>query len=89
MTDQSFQPPLPPSGWTLLARGEQENDVIARCPGGHVHLDYGNLTLRFLRDEFLAFAHMVTEAAMRLEGNPPKLVDHRIVTKPPGLFSLN
>lgn len=60
-------PPLSP-GWLLLARGEQENDLVSRCPAGHVHLDYGNLTIRFQGDEFLAFARMVAEAAARLQG---------------------
>jgi hypothetical protein len=57
------------SGWTPLARGEQESDAINRCPGGHVHLDYGNFTVRFQRDEFLAFARMVAEASARLIGD--------------------
>ena len=57
-------------GWSLLARGEQEYDIVARCPAGHIHLDYGNLTLRFHRDEFLAFAAWIAEAAAKLSGNP-------------------
>jgi len=60
-------PSLP--GWTPLARGEQASDAINRCPGGHVHLDYGNFTVRFQRDEFLAFARMVAEASARLIGD--------------------
>ena len=76
------------AGWTQLARGEQNNDAINRCPAGHVHLDYGNVTIRFERDEFLAFAQMVTEAANRLTGNM------RPATTPPAAapsdnFSLN
>ncbi len=55
-------------GWTRLARGEQESDTITRCPGGHIHLDYGNFTVRFQRDEFLAFARMVAEATAHLTG---------------------
>jgi hypothetical protein len=27
---------LPHPGWAFLARGEQENNLIARCPGGHM-----------------------------------------------------
>jgi len=63
-------PLLPPSssGWTPLARGEHDSDAINRCPGGHVHLDYGNFSVRFQRDEFLAFARMVAMAAGRLTG---------------------
>ena len=89
MTEQSSQTPMPSPGWTFLARGEQENDTIARCPGGHIHVDYGNLTVRFQRDEFLAFARMVAEAAARLQGVSPKMADHRIVSKPSVTFSLN
>ncbi len=59
------------SGWTPLARGEIEGDEINRCPGGHIHLDYGNLSIRFERDEFLVFTRMVLEAATRLTGAPP------------------
>jgi len=61
----------PSSGWTPLARGEIEGDEINRCPGGHIHLDYGNLSIRFERDEFLVFTRMVLEAATRLTGTPP------------------
>ncbi len=76
------------AGWTQLARGEQNNDAVNRCPAGHVHLDYGNVTIRFERDEFLAFAQMVTEAANRLTRNT------RQSTTPPAAapsnnFSLN
>ena len=62
--------PLVPPGWQILARGRQENDQVARCPGGHIHVDYGHLTLRFERDEFLVFAAMIMEAAMRLTNKP-------------------
>jgi hypothetical protein len=65
------QLPLPTSGasgWTPLARGDQENDAIQRCPSGHIHLDYGNFSVRFYRHEFLAFAKMVAEAAAHLSG---------------------
>jgi len=47
--------------------------MVARCPAGHVHLDYGNFTIRFHRGEFLAFAHMVTEAAARLDSRATRL----------------
>lgn len=81
--------PTVPLGWQILARGEQENDQVTRCPGGHIHLDYGHLTLRFERDEFLAFAVMVTEAAMRLTnrpGLPPGIPFNHLSTL---TFSLN
>lgn len=68
MNRSQSSPPVSP-GWMLLARGEQENDLVSRCPAGHVHLDYGNLTIRFQGDEFLAFASMVAEASARLQGH--------------------
>jgi hypothetical protein len=89
VTEKSSQTPLPSPGWIFLARGVQESDTIARCPGGHIHLDYGNLTVRFQRAEFLAFARMVAEAAMRLQGISPNVVDHRVVSKLSVAFSLN
>lgn len=64
---------LPPSnspGWRTLARGQKEGDTISRCPGGHIHLDYGNLTLRLDPEEFLGFAEMVSEAASLINGGP-------------------
>lgn len=62
------QLPPGPSGWQSLARGEQEHDHVSLCPAGHIHLDYGNFTVRFDRAEFLAFARMTAEAAARLNG---------------------
>ena len=81
--------PLVPPGWQILARGGQENDQVARCPGGHIHLDYGHLTLRFERDEFLVFAAMIMEAAMQLThkpGLPPGIPSSHLS---PMTFSLN
>ncbi len=89
MTGQFSQTPLPLPGWTFLAHGEKEYDTIARCPVGHIHIDYGNLTVRFQRDEFLAFAHMVTEAAARLQGVSPKAVYRGFFSSSPITFSLN
>ncbi len=40
MTEQSSQISFPSTGWTFLARGEHENDTIAHCPAGHIHVDY-------------------------------------------------
>ena len=88
MTEKSSQTPLPSPGWTFLARGEQENDAIARCPAGHIHLDYDNLTLRFERDEFLVFARMVAEAAARLQGVSPN-ISHLIISNSSVTFSRN
>ncbi len=56
-------------GWKMLAQDERRGG-IQQCPEGHIHLDYGNLTLRFHPDEFLAFATWVGEAAANLSGNP-------------------
>lgn len=80
--------PLPSPGWTFLARGEQENDTISRCPAGHIHLDYGNMTLRFERDEFLAVARMVAEAAARLEGGS-SYISRLMIYQSSVAFSLN
>lgn len=56
-------------GWKMLAQ-DRQGDSIQQCPAGHIHLDYGNLTLRFHREEFLAFAARVAEAATNLSSNP-------------------
>jgi hypothetical protein len=68
---QTQLPASDASGWTLLARGDQDHDEVSRCPAGHIHLDYGNFSVRFHRDEFLAFARMVMEAAAHLAGRQP------------------
>ncbi len=67
MSEQSSQPLSPPPSWVFLAHGKRENDSISRCPEGHIHLDYGYLTLRFTPDEFLVVARMVAEAAAHLQ----------------------
>ena len=84
-------PLLPPSspGWTPLARGEQDSEAINRCPGGHIHLDYGNFTVRFQRDEFLAFARMVAMAAARLTGDVRPGPTVLLEFKPSATISLN
>ncbi len=56
-------------GWKVLARG-REGAGIGRCPGGHIHLDYGNVTLRFTKEDFHIFAAMVGRAAAKLDGTP-------------------
>lgn len=89
MNEQSSQPPLPSGNWIFLARGEQENDSVARCPSAHIHLDYGNLTVRFYHDEFLAFARMVAEAAARIQNVLPNVTDHQAIFKSSITFSLN
>jgi len=89
MTEQSSQTPLPSQGWMFLARGKQESETITRCPGGHIHLDYGNLTVRFHPEEFQIFARMVAQAAARLQGVSPNLADHGIISKSSVTFSLN
>ena len=57
-------------GWKVLAQ-RGKSAAISRCPGGHVHLDYGNVTLRFSEEEFGAFAAMVEEARANQNGTPP------------------
>jgi hypothetical protein len=89
MAEQPSQTPLPSPGWTFLARGEKGSGMISRCPGGLIHVNYGNLTLRFQREEFLTLARMVQEAATRLQNVSPHLADHRIVARPSVTFSLN
>ena len=79
----------PPPRWTIFARGEDKDDRIARCPGGHIHLDYGNLTIRFHDDEFIAFARMVVKAAARMgEATQfPMTIPRALASK--ATFSLN
>lgn len=89
MTEQSPKIPSPAPGWKFLARGKREFDIISICPEGHIHLDYGNLTLRFDRDEFLAVARMVAEAAEHLQGGAPKIPGNWSVSRPSGTISLN
>ncbi len=74
-------------GWEVLAHGQRESDSISRCPGGHIHLDYGKLTVRFDPDEFLTFARMVAEAAARLNGH--SLSGTPLDHNPAATFSLN
>ncbi len=86
------QPTLPSpnaTGWTLLARGEQEHDAVNRCPAGHVHLDYGNFSVRFHRDEFLAYAGMIAQASAHLQGAVWPESMARPVPRPSTLFSTN
>lgn len=75
--------------WTIFARGEREQDRIARCPGGHIHLDYGNLTVRFHDDEFSAFARMIVEAATRLGGTTRLPLTAPRDLDSPATYSLN
>ncbi|TEU15725.1 MAG: hypothetical protein E3J21_12380 [Anaerolineales bacterium] len=55
--------------WKVLAQGG-EGARISRCPAGHIHLDYGCVTLRFTEEDFRAFAAMVARAATNLDGTP-------------------
>jgi hypothetical protein len=81
---------LPPTPkWKLLARGANENETITRCPAGHIHLDYGNFTVRFQPEEFLNFARMVTEAAARIQGEPWPASTKPFTMEPFLTFSLN
>lgn len=73
MMEQATQPGAPLPGWTSLAQGQQRGASISRGPAGHIHLDYGNITVRLETDEFLAFARMVAEAAGHLGDTTPLL----------------
>ena len=55
--------------WKLLAQ-EEQGDRIQQCPVGHIHLDYGNVTIRFQPEAYLAFATYVAQAAAALSGHP-------------------
>ncbi len=55
--------------WKMLAQGQPGNS-IQQCPAGHVHIDYGNLTLRLSKEEFLTFAIWVMKAAATLSNSP-------------------
>ncbi|MFO7623780.1 MAG: hypothetical protein R6V73_05465 [Anaerolineales bacterium] len=57
----------------LLAQGSGADEIVRLCPARHVHVDYGNLSLRFTGAEFIAFATMITQATHRLMGIPPEL----------------
>jgi len=63
--------------------------MVARCPASHIHLDYGNLTVRFRDGEFLTFARMVAEAAARIQGVAPPAQVARPELRPSTNFSLN
>jgi hypothetical protein len=62
-----------PNRSRLLAQGSGDHEVVRLCPARHVHVDYGNLSLRFTGAEFIAFATMITQATHRLMGIPPEL----------------
>ncbi len=51
----------------MLAQGG-EGVGISRCPGGHIHLNYGNVSLHFTEEDFRAFAAMVGRAVANLDG---------------------
>ncbi len=53
----------------MLAQG-QPGDSIQLCPAGHVHIDYGKLSLRMSEAEFLSFAIWVVKAAATLHHSP-------------------
>ncbi len=57
------------SEWKMLAQGQAGNS-IQQCPAGHIHIDYGNVTLRFSPQEFLTFAIWVMKGAAALNHTP-------------------
>ena len=62
------------SEWKVLAQGSG-GIYISRCPGGRIHLNYGDMSLRFSEQDFRAFANVVWRAAANLGGLqlPPRL----------------
>ena len=55
------------SGWKVIAQGSA-GVRISRCPGGRIHLNCGDVTLRFSKEDFSAFADVVGRAAANLGG---------------------
>lgn len=55
------------SGWKALAQGSA-GVGISRCPGGRIHVNCGDVTLRFSKEDFRAFADVVGRAAANLGG---------------------
>jgi hypothetical protein len=81
-------PLLDPDRNKILAQGSGEDEVVRLCPARHVHVDYGNLSLRFNGAEFIAFATMIAQATNRLIGIQPR---HNPLDnfRKPGMFSNN
>ncbi len=48
--------------WIILSRGAGGTGV-SRCPEGHIHVDYGVVTLRFDEEGFRVFAKTLGDAA--------------------------
>lgn len=74
--------------WIVLSRGA-EGTGVSRCPEGHIHVDYGVVTLRFDDEGFLAFAKTLGDAARSITASRrPELGG--VVHGPTGAwFSLN
>lgn len=49
----------------ILARAE-DGSAVYRCPAGHIHLDYGNVTLRYEEGDFYDLVALINEAAAKL-----------------------
>jgi hypothetical protein len=73
----------------MLARGVNGDEAITRCPTGHIHLDYGNITVRFQSEEFLNLTRMVAEAAAWIQGEPWPASTKPFTIEPSLTFSLN
>ena len=74
--------------WERLGQWKGKGGIYC-CPGNLIHLAYGNLTIRFGRDEFLEFAWVVSEAAAVLMGGPPPTPLGRLGSKTAPRFSVN
>jgi len=56
------------SGWEVLAQGSA-GIVISRCPGGRIHLNIGDVSMRFSEHDFRGLADVVGQAAAKLRGS--------------------
>ncbi len=74
--------------WTVLSEGTGGTGV-SRCPGGHIHVDYGVVTLRFDDKGFLAFAKAVGEAAWSIAASRRAELGGLIPGSMGAWFSLN
>lgn len=74
--------------WLVLARREGGAGV-SRCPEGHIHVEYGVVSLRFDDAEFLAFAGTLGEAVRNITGLSEPDPDRRIPRPDRTRFSPN
>ncbi len=56
-----------------LSRYDQGSMTLKLCGCGQLHCTYGPLTLHLRREEFLAFAEQIAQAARYLKQSPEHL----------------